>query len=65
MAGTVNNDFFPLHWRTKKKETLYMDTTGALPAISLNGYQYFLILYDYDTRYIIAKLIKMSQTQRL
>ena len=36
------------------RKTLYTDATGALPARSLDGYQYYLIAYDYDTNYIFA-----------
>ena len=36
---------------------MYNDQTGALPVRSLDGMQYFLIAYDYDTNYICAKPI--------
>ena len=42
----------------KEKVTLYTDATGALPAILLNGHQYFFIAYDYDTNYIFSKPIR-------
>ena len=32
-----------------------MDATGVLPAILINGHQYFFISYDYDNNYIFAK----------
>ena len=32
--------------------------TGALPAILLDGHQYYFITYDYDTNYIFAIPIK-------
>ena len=35
-----------------------MDSTRALPAILLNGHQYFFIAYDYETNCIFAKLIR-------
>ena len=36
------------------QKTPYTDATGALPARSLDGYQYYFIAYDYDTNYIFA-----------
>ena len=42
----------------KQKGTFYTDATGALPAVSLDGNQYYFIAYDYDTNYIFAIPIK-------
>ena len=36
---------------------MYTDQTGALPVRSLDGMQYFFIVYDYDTNYTFAKPI--------
>ena len=41
----------------KQTSTLYMDATGALPTVSLDGMQYFFIAYDYNTSYIFAEPI--------
>ena len=40
------------------KGTLYTDATGALPARSLDGNQYYFVAYDYDTNYIFAIPLK-------
>ena len=40
------------------KGTLYTDATGALPARSLDGNQYYFVVYDYDTNYIFAIPLK-------
>jgi hypothetical protein len=37
---------------------MYTDQTGALPAISLDGHQYFFVAYDYDSNYIYAIPVK-------
>ena len=44
--------------RRQEKGTFYTDNTGALPARSIDGHQYFFIAYDYDTNYIFAIPIK-------
>jgi hypothetical protein len=49
----VNNVFCYAALADKQKGTLYTDATGALPARSLNGNQYYLVAYDYDTNYIL------------
>ena len=41
----------------KQTGTLYTDQTGALPVRSLEGMQYFVVTYDYDTNYIFANPI--------
>ena len=40
------------------KCTLYTDATGALPARSLDGNQYYFVAYDYNTNYIFAIPLK-------
>ena len=37
---------------------MYTDATGTLPTISLDGHQYYFIVYDYDSNYIFAEPIK-------
>ena len=49
-----NNVFCFAALADKQTGTLYTDATGALPAQSLDGNQYYLIAYDYDTNYIFA-----------
>ena len=38
----------------KEKGTVYTDATGALPVMSLNGKQYYIVMYEYDNNYIHA-----------
>ena len=58
--GQVNKFFCLASLADSRTGTFYTDTTGALPAISLNGKQYYFIVYDYDTNYIFTIPIKMS-----
>eukprot|EP00804_Cyclotella_cryptica_P007133 CCRYP_020039-RA/>CCRYP_020039-RA protein AED:0.39 eAED:0.39 QI:0/0/0/1/1/1/2/0/512 len=39
----------------KQAGTMYTDATGAIPAISLEGHQYYFVAYAYDPNYIFAK----------
>ena len=41
----------------KQTGTIYTNCTGALPAMSLNGNQYYFVAYDYNNNYIFAVLI--------
>ena len=36
----------------KEKGTIYTDATGALPALSLDGHQYYAVAYDCDNNFI-------------
>ena len=54
----VNNIFCFAALADKKAGTMYTDQTGALPAISLDGHQYFFVAYDYDSNYIYAVPVK-------
>ena len=38
----------------KHHGTMYTDATGALPAVTLEGNQYYLVAYAYDPNYIYA-----------
>ncbi|KAL7501873.1 hypothetical protein ACHAXN_001014, partial [Cyclotella atomus] len=38
----------------KHTGTLYTDATGALPAVTLEGHQYYFVAYAYDINYIFA-----------
>ena len=40
---------------------MYTDATGALPAVSLEGNQYFFVVYDYDTNAIFAEPVQNLQ----
>ena len=44
---------------------MYMDATGALPTISLDGHQYYFIAYDYNSNYIFAEPIKDVKDEAL
>ena len=52
--GQFNNIFCLSALADSRSGTFYTDATGALPAISLYGNQYYFIAYDYDTNYIFA-----------
>jgi hypothetical protein len=41
----------------KHTGTMYTDANGALPAVSLEGNQYYFVAYAYDPNYIFAKPI--------
>ena len=59
----TNNKMFCYAALTEKeKGTVYTDTTGALPVISLDGHQYCIVAYDYNNSFIEAKEVcKRSQ----
>eukprot|EP00956_Cyclotella_meneghiniana_P021063 scaffold37874_cov42-Cyclotella_meneghiniana.AAC.7 len=38
----------------KQAGTMYTDATGALPAVTLDGNQYYFVAYAYDPNYIFA-----------
>ena len=50
----ANNIFCCAGLSYKQTGTLYTDATGALPTMSLNGMQYFFVVYDYNTNFIFA-----------
>ena len=50
----ANNIFSFAALADKQNGTLYTDATKALPAMSLDGRQYYFIAYDYDTNYIFV-----------
>ena len=54
----VNNVFCFAALADKQRGTMYTDATGALPAMSIDGHQYYFVAYDYDTNYIFAIPIK-------
>ena len=49
-----NNVFCFAALADKQNGTLYTDATGALPHVSLEGNQYYFVVYDYDTNAIFA-----------
>ena len=60
-----NNVFCFAALADKQSGTLYTDATGTLPVMSLDGYQYYFIAYDYDTNYIYAIPIKDVQDKTI
>ena len=52
----TNNNVFCFAALTEKgKGTVYTDATGALPVLSLDGHQYYIVAYDYDNNFIETK----------
>ena len=41
----------------KEKGTTHTDATGALPVLSLDGHQYYIVAYDYDNNFIEARKV--------
>ena len=54
LLDEANNVFCYAALADKQHGTIYTDANGALSARSLDGNQYYLIAYDYDTNYIFA-----------
>ena len=54
----VNNVFCFVALADKHRSTMYTVATGALPAMSVDGHQYYFVAYDYDTNYILADQLK-------
>ena len=57
----MNNCFCFAALADKQTGTLYTDATGALPAVSLEGNQYYFVAYDYDTNAIFAEPLQNLQ----
>lgn len=53
-GGRVNNIFCFAALSEKENGTVYTDATGALPVMSVDGHQYYVVAYDYDNNYINA-----------
>jgi hypothetical protein len=54
IADTTCNVFCFAALADKQHGTMYTDATGALPAVTLEGNQYYLVAYAYDPNYIYA-----------
>ena len=48
-SNQISNVFYYAALADKIAGTLYTDATEALPVRSINGYQYYFVVYDYDT----------------
>eukprot|EP00804_Cyclotella_cryptica_P004885 CCRYP_004953-RA/>CCRYP_004953-RA protein AED:0.21 eAED:0.22 QI:0/0/0/1/0.5/0.33/3/0/1060 len=54
ITDTTCNVFCFAALADKHHGTMYTDATGALPAVTLEGNQYYLVAYAYDPNYIYA-----------
>eukprot|EP00804_Cyclotella_cryptica_P022477 CCRYP_015112-RA/>CCRYP_015112-RA protein AED:0.28 eAED:0.23 QI:0/0/0/1/0/0/2/0/681 len=54
ITDTTCNVFCFAALADKHQGTMYTDATGALPAVTLEGNQYYLVAYAYDPNYIYA-----------
>eukprot|EP00804_Cyclotella_cryptica_P028204 CCRYP_011045-RA/>CCRYP_011045-RA protein AED:0.18 eAED:0.15 QI:0/0/0/1/1/1/2/0/1234 len=54
ITDTTCNVFCFAALADKHHGTMYTDATGALPAVKLEGNQYYLVAYAYDPNYIYA-----------
>ena len=54
VSDKENNVFCFAALADKEEGTVYTDATGALPVVSLNGKQYYIVMYDYDNKYVNA-----------
>ena len=57
----MNNIFCFAALVDKQTGTLYTDAIGALPAVSLEGNQYYFVAYDYDTNAIFTEPLQNLQ----
>ena len=70
----INEEFFPeqIPLKTKNyffmncqldaKEVVYTDQTGRFPYQSAQGYNHFMVCYDFDSNAILAQLLKNRET---
>ena len=54
----INNIFCFAALAEKESGTVYTDATGALPVMSVDGQQYYVVVYDYNTNYIDAVAVE-------
>eukprot|EP00804_Cyclotella_cryptica_P022284 CCRYP_018108-RA/>CCRYP_018108-RA protein AED:0.45 eAED:0.45 QI:0/-1/0/1/-1/1/1/0/170 len=54
ITDTICNVFCFAALADKHHGTMYTNTTGTLPAVTLEGNQYYLVAYAYDPNYIYA-----------
>ena len=54
---TTNQNFVNLFNFTQTNKA-YGDLTSQFPYMSTRGYQYFLVVYDYDSNAILVELLK-------
>ena len=53
-VNKINNVFCFAALAEKEKGIEYTDATGALPVLSVDGHQYYMVAYDYDNNFIEA-----------
>ena len=49
----------------KEKITIYTDTTVALPVLSLDGHQYYVVACDYDNNFIEAQEVSDLKGEKI
>ena len=47
------------------KEISYIDQTGKFPFRSSRGYEYVMVMYDYDSNAVLARLFKTRKAKEL
>eukprot|EP00804_Cyclotella_cryptica_P027018 CCRYP_013666-RA/>CCRYP_013666-RA protein AED:0.36 eAED:0.36 QI:0/-1/0/1/-1/1/1/0/319 len=63
ITDTTCNVFCFAALADKQHGTMYTDATGALPAVTLEGNQYYLVAYAYDPNYIYATPLRNLQDE--
>ena len=70
-AITKTNDFFTqcfsmnINQDKSTPRRIYSDQTGRLPYVSSRGYQYIMIMYDYDSNAIMVEALKSRKGKEL
>jgi hypothetical protein len=73
---TEHQNFVPLREETTKNcyasfcdfhdlRKAYLDLTGKFPHVSTRGYQYFLLIYDYDSNAILVDILRTRQASEI
>ena len=62
---TNNNVFCFAALAEKEKGTIYTDAMGAFPVLSLDGHQYYIVVYDYDNNFIEAKDVSDLKDEKI
>eukprot|EP00804_Cyclotella_cryptica_P006988 CCRYP_007119-RA/>CCRYP_007119-RA protein AED:0.63 eAED:0.16 QI:0/0/0/0.5/1/1/2/0/878 len=65
ITDTACNVFCFAALADKHHGTMYTNATGALPAVTLEGNQYYLVAYAYDPNYIYATPLRNLQDESI
>eukprot|EP00804_Cyclotella_cryptica_P014739 CCRYP_021243-RA/>CCRYP_021243-RA protein AED:0.44 eAED:0.44 QI:0/-1/0/1/-1/1/1/0/139 len=65
ITDTACNVFCFAALANKHHGTMYTDATGALPAVTLEGNQYYFVAYTYDPNYIYAPPLRNLQDESI